>query len=128
MIGDKSDNLPGINKCGAKTARKYVDRYPTDDLLRENVDADVLKPYFTNLRMIDLNQGPKEHPEDIELYEKQYNEIHDLECDMDEFRDLCTEHNINTALDNMNVWQTAFAPQAVTNTLADIVNSLGLTK
>ena len=128
MIGDKSDNLPGINKCGAKTARKYVDRYPTDDLLRENVDADALEPYFTNLRMIDLNQGPKEHPEDVELYEKQYDELQDLECDMDEFRDLCTEYNINTALDNINVWQTAFAPQAVTNTLADIVNSLGLNK
>ena len=128
MVGDKSDNLPGINKCGPKTARKFIDRYPTDELLCENISADVLKPYFTNLKMIDLNQGHKEHPDDVVLYEKQYNDLKDTECNIDQFKEICTEYNINTALEKIDVWKTAFSPRPITNTLADIVNSLGLTK
>lgn len=128
MVGDKSDNLPGIHKCGTKTARKYIDSYPTDKLLQENIDSEKLKPYFINLKMIDLNQGHIEHPDDVLLYQQQYDELSDHTPDMEQFRSLCEQNNINNILDKFNVWESAFASESISNTLADIVNSLGLTK
>lgn len=128
MIGDKSDNLPGIVKCGPKTARKYIDNYPTDETLVENIDKQKLEPYFVNLRMIDLKQGHKEHPEDVEIYSEQYDNVQDQTHDMDEFKQICEDNNINIVLKDMAAWKHSFSPEIVSNTLESIVNSLGLDK
>ena len=39
LVGDVSDNVPGVNKCGPKTAVKWLDSYQTLDQLIKNVDA-----------------------------------------------------------------------------------------
>lgn len=39
LVGDVSDNVPGINKCGPKTAAKWLNQYETLDNLLANVDA-----------------------------------------------------------------------------------------
>ncbi len=39
LVGDVSDNVPGINKCGPKTAAKWLNQYKTLDNLLKNVDA-----------------------------------------------------------------------------------------
>lgn len=38
LVGDKSDNIPGVNKCGPKTAVKWLDEYQNLDNLVENAD------------------------------------------------------------------------------------------
>lgn len=128
MIGDKSDNLPGIVKCGPKTARKYIDNYPDDVMLKKNIDHVKLEPYFTNLKMIDLKQGHKEHPDDPVIYSEQYETVQDQTHDIEEFKRICEEHNINNITKEISSWKNAFAPEVVNNTLASIVNSLGLDK
>lgn len=39
LMGDSSDNIPGIPKCGPKTAAKWLAEYETIDQLIENADA-----------------------------------------------------------------------------------------
>ncbi len=39
LIGDTSDNIPGVNKCGPKTAVKWLDEYQTLDNLIQNAHA-----------------------------------------------------------------------------------------
>lgn len=38
LVGDTSDNVPGINKCGPKTAAKWLDTYQTLDNLIQHAD------------------------------------------------------------------------------------------
>ena len=39
LVGDTSDNIPGVNKCGPKTAVKWLETYKTLDNLMANADA-----------------------------------------------------------------------------------------
>lgn len=39
LIGDTSDNVPGVTKCGPKTAVKWLSEYQTLDNLLEHADA-----------------------------------------------------------------------------------------
>jgi DNA polymerase I len=39
LVGDTSDNVPGVSKCGAKTAVKWLTQYQTLDNLLANADA-----------------------------------------------------------------------------------------
>ena len=39
LVGDTSDNVPGINKCGPKTAAKWLNQYQTLDNLLADLDA-----------------------------------------------------------------------------------------
>ncbi len=39
LVGDTSDNVPGVPKCGPKTAAKWLAEYGTLDALIENADA-----------------------------------------------------------------------------------------
>ena len=36
LMGDKVDNVPGINKCGPKTAAKWISEYGSLDGVREH--------------------------------------------------------------------------------------------
>lgn len=39
LMGDKVDNVPGINKCGPKTAAKWIAEYGSLDNLVANADS-----------------------------------------------------------------------------------------
>jgi DNA polymerase-1 len=39
LVGDSSDNIPGVPKVGAKTAAKWLNQYGTVDEIIENADA-----------------------------------------------------------------------------------------
>lgn len=128
LMGDKSDNLPGLTKCGPKTAKKYVTNYPDDQLLVENLGQEKLEPYFFNKRMIDLKQGLIEHPEEEPVYSDQYNRIKDLKPDFDKFISTCRQNNMNNVVNNEMDWRSAFTDTNIESRLQDIVNSLEMSK
>src|SRR5699024_8816596 len=39
LVGDKVDNVPGVDKCGPKTAAKWLDQYGSLDAIMENADT-----------------------------------------------------------------------------------------
>ena len=128
LMGDKSDNLPGIDKCGPKTAIKLIKKHPTDQTLIEELGEEKLKPYFTNLKMIDLTEGHRQHPEDVELYDDQYTVLQDHQPDFDTFKELCESHGMQKVVGDIHAWRQVFDPIDINNTLESIVNKLDLHK
>ncbi|HSM31359.1 MAG TPA: 5'-3' exonuclease H3TH domain-containing protein, partial [Woeseiaceae bacterium] len=57
LVGDSSDNIPGVPKVGAKTAAKWLNRYPTADDIIENADdiggkvGESLREHIEQLRL-----------------------------------------------------------------------------
>jgi len=128
LMGDKSDNIPGIPKCGPKTALKLVRECVTDEDLIKKLGHEKLEPYFLNKRLIDLNQGIIEHPDDEVLYQKQYTELEHHEGDANVFREHCKELNIHNILDKFNDWQQSFFEHQTKTTLESIVKKLQIDK
>lgn len=76
LVGDSSDNIPGVPKVGAKTAAKWLNLYPTaeeiianaDDIagkvgasLRENIDQLKMSQTLATIRLdVELPNGPAE--------------------------------------------------------------------
>lgn len=128
LMGDKSDNLPGIGKCGPKTAAKLVKKHPTDETLLAELGEKKLKPYFINLKMIDLTEGHRQHPEDVELYNDQYSVLQDHQPDFNVFKELCESHGMRKVVGDIHVWKQVFDPVDINNTLESIVNKLDIHK
>lgn len=128
LIGDKSDNLPGVHKCGPKTAKKYIEKYADDEQMVSELGEEKLAPYFFNLEMIDLSIGHEKHPEDITVYEHQYEKLSSHEPDFDAFFNLCESLNMNAITSKKHDWSQAFDNKQLGKTLEDIVNSLGINK
>lgn len=128
LMGDKSDNLPGVERCGPKTAKKLVNECATDDALVAKLGDEALKPYFENLELIDLTKGHEHHPEDVDIYDKQYTELQDHKPDIENFRRACENLNMNKIVENVSTWSGIFTGVSLNNTLESIVNSLGLSK
>lgn len=128
LVGDKSDNLPGVDRVGKKTAQKLLRECVDDQALIDKLGEERLKPYFVNLKMIDLQEGHRQHPDDIDLYKQQYRELIELKPDYDQFIQQCIEMNIRKIVSDVSLWKQVFSPVDVSQTLQDIVNKLDLNK
>ena len=128
LMGDKSDNLPGVEKCGPKTAGKLVRSWETDQQLIDKLGDDKLKPYFVNLKMIDLKEGHRQHPDDVVLYDEQYQKLKQHESDFEKFGNMCEGLNMNKIVGEIGQWKHAFTAKDVSQTLIDIVNKLNINK
>lgn len=128
LIGDKSDNLPGVERVGKKTAIKLLQECVTDDQLLEKLGPERLAPYYTNLQMIDLNVGLEKHPDDPILYQEQYDKIQNQEPDFKKLQTMCEEHGIRKINTDIHIWQNVFGKKSLNQTLENIVKGLEQTK
>lgn len=70
LVGDTSDNIPGVPKVGAKTAAKWLNLYDSADGILANVDAikgKVGDSLRENIEQLQLSQDLATIREDLEL-------------------------------------------------------------
>jgi len=101
-MGDKSDNIPGIPKCGKVTAKKVAAQYYCND----GFPDDKLKILTRNLILMDLKRGYKKAGvEEEKSYKEQFKELKKIEPNMKKFVKYCKEYEYNSFLDIMNEWE-----------------------
>lgn len=128
LIGDKSDNLPGVERCGHKTALKLLETCRTDDELLDKLGEDKMQPYYTNIKMIDLKEGHRQHPGDVDIYEQQFVELANHEPDFKKFEECCERLGLRKLVADISTWKQVFMSVNLTETLEDIVNKLAIHK
>ena len=70
LVGDSSDNIPGVPRVGAKTAAKWLNEYPTADDIIENAEAikgKVGESLRDNVEKLRLSQALATIRRDVEL-------------------------------------------------------------
>lgn len=116
LVGDKSDNISGIPRCGVKTAKKII---------RQGISTlseDHLSIYKRNQRMISLSTGLQEHPEELSIYMKQYKK--DINSSISTFKQACKQFNMQKIIDNPIEWEEIFFNTSIENAAASCIHSL----
>ena len=70
LVGDSSDNIPGVPRVGAKTAAKWLNQYPTADDIIENADdigGKVGESLRENVEQLKLSRDLATIRQDVEL-------------------------------------------------------------
>ena len=90
LIGDKVDNVPGVNKCGPKTALKWLDQYETLEGVIEHAEeikgkvgeylreASEQLPLSKDLVTIRQDVDLEESPETLDLKAPDKEKLHEL--------------------------------------------------
>ena len=100
LVGDTSDNIPGVPKVGPKTAAKWLNEYGTLDKLIENADAitgKVGESLRASLKELELSRKLATLNCDVEL-EHSYDSLVHGEADRERLRQLYTRLELRAHL------------------------------
>ena len=115
LMGDKVDNIPGVDKCGPKTAAKWLAEYGTLDGVIANADA-IKGKIGDNLRAVldrlPLNRTLTTIRTDLAL-ERRHDELRLRERDADALRVLYARYGFKQALRELDAGNGTVAADAV---------------
>jgi len=119
LLGDKSDNVDGIDGYGTQKSKKLVtEGY---DHILNTLNEDNQKKFLHNIIMMDLNKSYLREEDEVECYERQYNEQKDVQPDMNMFKGLCNEAEYYSIAKELDRWKNTFSR---TNTLSNLIAQL----
>ncbi|MEW6999306.1 DNA polymerase I [Colwelliaceae bacterium BS250] len=124
LMGDKVDNIPGVEKCGPKTAVKWLTEHETLDNVMANAD-NVKGKIGENLRSA-LVQLPLSYELatiklDVEL-DQAINEIEAIPADTDTLREMYTEFELKRLLADLDGPSKSSAPAASKSAIDESVD------
>jgi len=77
ILGDASDNIKGLPGHGKVKAKRLAENY---DAEFTKLSTDLQQQQLNNMRLMNLNQGLVEHPEERDCYMQQLQQFNDPEC------------------------------------------------
>jgi len=104
LVGDTSDNIPGVPKVGAKTAAKWLNLYDSADGIVENADAikgKVGDSLRENVEQLRLSQNLATIREDLDL-ETGLSDLSPKEADTDRLRELYGHFELRSLLSQLD--------------------------
>jgi len=105
IVGDVSDNINGLKGFGKVKGINLAKAFAANQ-------QDVIQPYMAqvteNLKLVDLSYGIDNNPEEIAIYNEQYAKLQPLKPDFNEFKNLCTELEFHSILNNFSDWDNTF--------------------
>lgn len=116
LVGDKSDNISGIPRCGVKTAKKILQSGVA------TLSTDHKNIFERNKKMICLSRGLKEHPEEENIYNAQYKKK--VSGNVIEFKQACKTFNMQKIIDNPIEWEETFFNTSIENAAASCIHTL----
>jgi len=111
--GDISDNIPGIRGFGKVRARELVQKILYQQAnIQKILNNDEYQQFINNIKLMDLAEGYKiAGPEEEQEYEKQYQELSNLEPNLDGFKNVCEQYEFNKFLNQFDEWKALFSKQ-----------------
>jgi DNA polymerase-1 len=90
LVGDSSDNIPGVPRVGAKTAAKWLNQYPTADDIIENagdIGGKVGESLRENIEQLKLSRDLATIRQDLDL-ETGFDDLTPGEADKEALREI----------------------------------------
>lgn len=124
LVGDKSDNIPGVPRVGKKTAVKILNEGVDKKLSTEHKEI-----FDRNIKLMDLSYGYTVHDHEIEKYEEQFNNISMNKPDKQKLKSILLHNAVYDISNNIDTWFKPFEKQEnnVPN-VVNLINSLNISK
>jgi len=119
LLGDKSDNVEGIQGYGVqKSAKLCKEGY--DGIVAKLSEEDKQK-FDKNLLLTNLYSSYLKEEGEVELYDKQYEEQMFVKADMKKFEEMCQEAEFYSIVKELDKWKDCFSRQ---QSLVDLISQL----
>jgi DNA polymerase-1 len=121
LVGDSSDNIPGVPKVGAKTAAKWLNLYDSADGIIANADeikGKVGESLRDNIEQLRLSQDLATIRLDVEL-PVSLSDLQSGAVDPDKLRELYSHFELRTLLRQLDEQSGAPEPELDTGAAAD---------
>ena len=100
LVGDSSDNIPGVPRVGAKTAAKWLNQYPTADDIVENAEeikGKVGESLRDNVEQLRLSQALATIRQDVDL-PVAIDDLQPAEADIESLRNIYGKFELRSLL------------------------------
>lgn len=119
LMGDKSDNVEGVEGYGpVKSRRLVLEGY---EGILKILNEDQQKIFSKNILLIDLIQSYLKENGEVECYQKQYEDLKILKSNFKEFEKKCLEVEFYSFIKNLDSWKESFSRS---QTLVDLISQL----
>jgi DNA polymerase-1 len=119
LLGDKSDNVEGIQGYGVQRSAKLCKEGYDGIMLK--LSEDDKKKFDKNLLLTNLYSSYLKEEGEADLYQKQYEEQQLIKADMKKFEEMCQETEFYSFVKEMDRWKDSFSRG---QSLVDLISQL----
>lgn len=127
LVGDKSDNIPGLPRVGKKTALKYIESGVQESL--DNLDTSAKEIYDRNIMLMDLSYGYTHHSGETDSYQEQFTKNKSSAPDKNKLKQICVHNAIYNLANDIDNWFSIFeTSNSSTHNVINLIESLNIGK